>query len=72
MKKGDLVKLIEENEEVPLSYGLEGTVLEIDLKTQEAHVHFGELGSFFLPFYSLRKTKGRDNFNDRDKIKEVS
>lgn len=66
IENGQLVKLI--SKDYPIPYGSEG--IAVNLRGSDYMVDFGEKGSFQVYDYELRITKGRENFDDRERIKE--
>ena len=82
--KGDRVKLIDfefEGFDVDkklhtMPYGSEGVIIDMQVKRSqysrtELTVDFGDFGVHAGIYdYTIRKTKGMENFDDRDRIKE--
>lgn len=80
--KGDIVKLVDFDFEGfnadkklhAIPYGSEGTITSVQVKRSqfdraELTVDFGEFGVHAVYDYAIRKTKGVENFDDRDRIK---
>ena len=72
-KTGDLIKFKEFDHTIP--YSAEGIILGSHespqhLNIYEYDVDFGELGIHKLHDFQFRKTKGIENYDDRDRIKE--
>jgi len=80
--KGDRVKLVDFDFEgfdadknlYAIPYGSEGIITSVQVKRSqfdraELTVDFGEFGVHAVYDYAVRKTKGVENFDDRDRIK---
>lgn len=80
--KGDRVKLVDFDFEgfdadkklYAIPYGSEGIITSVQVKRSqfdrvELTVDFGEFGVHVVYDYAVRKTKGVENFDDRDRIK---